>query len=406
MKKTIYLMLSLLIGSAVTGNAQVTIGDSKSPEAFAILELVSKTGNLGGLRLPQLSNDDKITAFGADNSVLKAPDKASSAQGLQIFNTTSRCVETWNGDEWLSVCPHAGRVAKSIDNGVITWVKFMPYNLGADPTLTMREQLLFDSSIYNGYPASADNSTGEPDHLLHKFKPVYGSLYQWGRPSDGHEELWTNTATQNTAIPADQWNNTGSNKFVDDGSYISDWLDNDMGLEPKGSHLDRWGDGTGIATTTVKGANDPCPAGFRVPSKAELQGILEGIHRGDGPTAYGTNKWVWVTKNTNLPGDATGTDLARNEKPQTSGFLIYPPLRVSGNTAQTYSPVPALFLPAAGYRNMRTGRLENKNETGYGAYWSSTIENIQSYSLNFYNDDISTGGNGRANGFSVRCIEE
>jgi uncharacterized protein (TIGR02145 family) len=405
MKKTVYLILTLLIGSAVNGNAQVTIGDSKSPETFSILELVSKPGNMGGLRLPQLSDDEKIVAFGADNAKLREPDKADKAQGLQIFNTTSHCVETWDGQEWIPVCAHAGRLAKSINNGVITWVRFMTYNLGADPTFSIREQLLFDSSMYNGDPENADKTTGETNHLQKKFKPVYGSLYQWGRKSDGHENVWSVNGQYNQLIDVDKWDNTESDKFIRPVNQIYDWLENDGYIASKGNHLDRWGDGTENTSSTVKGVNDPCPAGFRIPSQDEFDGIITEM-TGISIVFLGTNKWVWVTKNENLPVEATGTDLAANEKPQTNGFLVYPPLRVSGNTVKTYSTTPAMFLPAAGFRHTSSGNVREKSDEGYGAYWSNRIHGQLSYSLNFYKTDITTGGNNRANGFSVRCIAE
>lgn len=92
------------LGATNGAKAQVTIGSMKTPEAFSILELISD-GNRG-LRLPQLSDAEKVAAFGADNAVLITAGQ--SAKGLQIFNTTTLCVETWNGISWISNCDMCG----------------------------------------------------------------------------------------------------------------------------------------------------------------------------------------------------------------------------------------------------------------------------------------------------------
>ncbi|MDR1372625.1 MAG: InlB B-repeat-containing protein [Dysgonamonadaceae bacterium] len=100
MKKIFLTMTALIMLSAIGAQAQVTIGDLKDPESFSILELDGKGER--GLRLPQLSNVDKTNAFGAGNTVLIAA--GIEAMGLQIFNTTIKCVETWNGTEWITKC--------------------------------------------------------------------------------------------------------------------------------------------------------------------------------------------------------------------------------------------------------------------------------------------------------------
>ncbi|MDR1372690.1 MAG: hypothetical protein LBJ17_06145 [Dysgonamonadaceae bacterium] len=97
MKQILLTMTALFMLSANCIFAQVTIGDLKDPESFSILEL--EGGGTRGLRLPQLStqerNDMQVT-FGAKTTV--------EAVGLQIFNTTTGCVETWNGVEWIQKC--------------------------------------------------------------------------------------------------------------------------------------------------------------------------------------------------------------------------------------------------------------------------------------------------------------
>lgn len=105
MKKCILAFLWLL---SITSRVfcQVTIGEDKAPESFSVLELI---GNNKGFRLPQLttSQRDAITdvAFKAN----------TNAQGLMIFNLTCKCVEVWNGSQWISFFANGdGKTEKAV----------------------------------------------------------------------------------------------------------------------------------------------------------------------------------------------------------------------------------------------------------------------------------------------------
>jgi formylglycine-generating enzyme required for sulfatase activity len=94
MKKFIVLtgFTALMSGAAL--NAQVTIGQDKSPETFSVLELISN--GTRGMRLPQLTT--------AQRQALVFTGHENEAMGLTIFNIFTRCVETWNGVEWIQKC--------------------------------------------------------------------------------------------------------------------------------------------------------------------------------------------------------------------------------------------------------------------------------------------------------------
>jgi uncharacterized protein (TIGR02145 family) len=94
-------------------SAQVTIGADNAPQSFSVLELIS--GNDKGLRLPQLTQLQRDTLDGTTASVggsasmiasasTFAAEKTGKAMGLTIFNTTTLCVETWNGTTWIKEC--------------------------------------------------------------------------------------------------------------------------------------------------------------------------------------------------------------------------------------------------------------------------------------------------------------
>lgn len=82
----------------------------------------------------------------------------------------------------------------------------------------------------------------------------YGSTYQWGRASDGHQcRTSSNTATHaTTAEPS--LGNSWDTKFITSGSAPYDWLS---------TQDDNLWDGVGAT-------NNPCPTGYRLPTQVEL----------------------------------------------------------------------------------------------------------------------------------------
>ena len=164
----------------------------------------------------------------------------------------------------------------------------------------------------------------------------YGDLYQWGRATDGHESRTSGTtATLATTITP------GTNTFVTNDTSPYDWSSADS---TGSSRTIAWAvnDGTGI-----------CPAGFSVPTEAEL--TADTI-------------------------SATTTDIT--------------------NSATAYSSF--LKIPVAGSRNRTDGALTNVGSLP--KLWSRSADG--SYGRYLYVDsDIATFfSTVRAFGLSVRCI--
>jgi len=109
-------------------------------------------------------------------------------------------------------------------------------------------------------------------------------------------------------------------------------------------------------------ANDPCPAGWRVPTNVELGSLISADRK-------------WTTLN-GVNGCMFGSD------------------------------EPFLFLPAVGSRNPNNGNLNS--EVGMiGYYWSSNISGIYACRLVFGNRFVNFNNSlSRAYGFSVRCVAE
>lgn len=99
--------------------------------------------------------------------------------------------------------------------------------------------------------------------------------------------------------------------------------------------------------------NDPCPAGWRVPTKDELQIIYD-------QKPFTITDGVWTSTST-----------------------------------------PAFVLPAVGDRNYSSGKSENRGTQG--VYWSSTFESGKAYRLN---TDPVLASRDLAPGYSVRCVKE
>jgi hypothetical protein len=107
MKKVLLTAAAFLTMSATTiATAQVIIGSLDNPQTFSILELESDNGKRG-LRLPHLTADER-------NDLEQSLAGNPQAPGLQIFNTTTRCVETWNGTKWIEKCAELEVVSPQI----------------------------------------------------------------------------------------------------------------------------------------------------------------------------------------------------------------------------------------------------------------------------------------------------
>ena len=61
-------------------------------------------------------------------------------------------------------------------------------------------------------------------------------------------------------------------------------------------------------------------------------------------------------------------------------------------------------LVSAGNRNNNDGAINNAGSNGN--YWSSSVNGTNARNLNFNSDNANTNSNNRANGFSVRCLED
>ena len=180
-----------------------------------------------------------------------------------------------------------------------------------------------------------------------------GNYYQWGRNPTcfGRDGIdGANPCTSPVYGAAAPWGNTTGN---DNAGAITGWS-----TTPAANGA--WADGS-------KTVNDPCPAGWRVPTATQLAGLA------DNTLNPRTSVGSWTENSTNY---GTGHRFGQS-----------------------------LFLPAAGDRFNSNGSLVNRGRRGF--YRSST-ESFSSFAqiLFFYSDGVSVESYSRTFGFSVRCIAE
>jgi uncharacterized protein (TIGR02145 family) len=165
---------------------------------------------------------------------------------------------------------------------------------------------------------------------------AYGYYYQWGRPTDGHQI--ENSGT--TAVNADS-DIPGHANFITEDTSPYDWR---VPQSPNEATL--WAGAGG-------GSNNPCPAGWHVPTSAE-----------------------WVT-------------VAGYFSPQTSVGAFNSTLK----------------LPLAGYRDRASASLYGRG--GGGLYWSGGPSGTYAASLGFNSSAVNPASTSdRAYGFSVRCVKD
>ncbi|MDD4149702.1 MAG: FISUMP domain-containing protein [Bacteroidales bacterium] len=253
---------------------------------------------------------DALVSSNAD--VVANTAKISAATGTQAGE-----MQYWNGSEWITVAAGDEGQMLSFVGGVPTWTTVVATTDVYNP---ITEKIWMDRNL--GATRVATSVTDADS---------YGDLYQWGRAADGHE-----SRTSNTTATLSSSDTPGHGDFIEGNIYPYDWR------QPQNHNL--W--------QGVSGTNNPCPSGYRLPTKAEWQAEVDTWSNGGIDGAFAS----------------------------------------------------LLKLPAAGSREYDDGSLYKVGEMG--CYWSSTVvagnraasTNIAN-TQNFYAEL-------RAYALSVRCIKD
>ena len=271
------------------------------------------------------------------------------AAGTIKVAAVNDCGTSATSNNTTEVTVISGGAVKTTNGG---WLVFMNYNLGA---ATNVQTMSPAQQAAHGTPA--DN---------------YGDLFQWGRVADGHEKR--NPLSPTVSSQATEFDDSGQATASTHKGYFvlqSNWRSNDNSL---------W-------DFTIYPANNPCPAGWRVPTTAELQSIFNG-------------NTATISSIPTAGQSMTSGNYIKWNNSGTLGLLVYP------NTTGTGEPT--LFLPVTGQRQYG-GAGAIVNLTSQGTYWSSSSIGMSTdaYDMEFSNGMVQQGisfrkGYGRA----VRCVAE
>lgn len=382
-------VFSVLTASALHTAAQVGINTTgNAPDNSSILD-VSATDK--GLLIPRMTTVERDAI-------------ANPASGLMIVNTTTQCLEIWFAPMWQSIycgcsapaAPVAGVHAAQQDE--ITWnwsssntatgYKYNTVNdygtatdngntlsytqsglacntpatlyvwaysaCGVSPVtqLSQTSEVCFTcgiSSIYFTYKGSQvaygtvvgqngrcwlDRNLGAAQQATSVTDAqAYGDLFQWGRLDDGHQ-----TPSSPNLYAVSSTDDPGNGSFMLPSGMPWDWR------SPQNNNL--W--------QGVNGINNPCPAGWRLPTDAE----------------FNTERASWS------------------------------PQSVNGAYAS------ALKFPASGLRSGANGNGVLYGQGSYGYCWTSGVSN--EYGGAVYYDSSAAIMNPfyRANAGSVRCTKD
>jgi uncharacterized protein (TIGR02145 family) len=395
------LALVVLLGSNQNIAQNVGIGSTSfTPDASSVLELQSVTQ---GFLPPRLTTEQR--------DLIQNP-----AEGLLIFNTTTKCIEYYAYDFWQSYncaeCP-----VPAIPNAST--------HVASDEQITWNWNSVAGATGYkwhttNNYDDASDlgnTTTVTQDELI--CNTSY-TIYVWAYNACGNSTVLTlNQITSACPGPCDVPSVTFTYKGeqVTYGTVESSgrcWLDRNLGATQVATgstdhlaygDLFQWGraaDGHQLITWSCGDQNN---------CGNPINGITTTLSNSDTPTHSNFilgeyDPWDWRNpQNHNLWQGVNG-----NNNPCPSGWRI--PTEAEWNVElQSMAPNlnatgainSPLKLPLAGYRNSVFGSLHNVGSQGH--YWSSSVEGNRS-KLVLFRWNTLIYGDLRGHGFSVRCIKD
>ena len=387
------------------GQAKTLTANNLADKAFSYLDnsLVMNTGYsyVAYVRLDDILYKGETKTFTTTSILASATDLSSSASancyiiseaGLYKFSTvkgnSSKSVGAVSSAEVLwetfgtDVTPNVGDLVQNISykNGEVTFQTADTFTRGnaviaakdaSGNILWSWHIWLIDqpqAQVYNNDAGTMmDRNLGATSATPGDVGAL-GLLYQWGRkdPFLGSSSISRNTIAKSTitwpsAVKSDSSNGTIDYATANPTTYITYNNKNYDWYYTGDSSTDntRW-----TTSSSVKSIYDPCPAGWRVPD-----GGRNGIwsKAGFGTTTY----------------DSTNKGMS---------FSISSP--------------STTWYPASGYRSKDDGGLFVVGSIGY--YWSASPYSYYAYYLIFYGNGevIPSNDSNRANGFSVRCLQE
>ncbi len=319
-----------------------------------------QTVTLSAVNLPEGAS--AVTWTTSDEYIVRVDDGVLTPVGHGIATITAIANDA---DASTATCTVSVNGVKDLNygNGDVYYDKvYLPVNI----TLASGEtQTWLDRNLGASQVATAYN-----DPL------AYGSSFQWSRKADGHEQVTWNAAgtvgsrTNSSSEILTDRENTNNAFILTDGDWVSDASSDSYGLWGGGNAT-----GSGISQSYAAAldsptqVNNPCPAGYRLPSAEEIY-LMIG-------TILGLDEEITARY------DAT-----------TSNAL---------NTLAN----SVLHFPASGYGNNTTTGGMTYIGSAVGLWCNTPASSVtEARRIHIGDTRIQSGTADRARGYSIRCIRD
>jgi uncharacterized protein (TIGR02145 family) len=359
------LLSAAFIAASFTSIAQVGLGTT-IPDASAALEVKSTTKGLLPPRMNTLERD--------------LINSGTPAEGLTIYNTDTKCLELYNGTNWISVCDGSVVTSATIpDNATCTSATISATPCATVTGATLNDDMGTGDGIEYDWTGATGNVTGGTTQALVEI---------------GGQCWFRRNSVAAPTVPCADAINTGCNIWTDSNpGDIGSWGYYNTGNTSgsAGWSTTEPADGEGLLYQwsaamngdTTERAQGVCPTDWHVPSDCEWMYLENSL----GMTT--ADQQLTGFRNSGTVGSKLSTLTDNGNGANSSGFTAL----LAGNR---FSSGGGTFV----------------NRGDFGLWWSSSETGPSSGTAYRRRVDISEVGVNRSSnrtkafGFSVRCLKD